>query len=64
MLRRDLFGLPGLALGIAVPATLPGVIPGHTFNVADFGAVADGRTLTTRALQAAVLPVPARTAKD
>ncbi len=54
MQRRDLFGLPSLALGFAVPAGLPVGDSARTFNVLDFGAVADGKTMNTRALQAAI----------
>ncbi len=53
MHRRDLFSLPAFALGFAVPANPPAAAT-RTFNVVDFGAVANGKTMNTRALQATV----------
>ena len=47
------FIFAGLALAAAGSIPLPS-IPDKTFNITDFGAIADGKTMDTRAIQKAV----------
>ena len=54
MRRRDLFGLPALALGYALPAAASSPNENKGFNVLEFGAKPDGKTMNTGALQAAI----------
>ena len=57
MRRRDMFALPTLALGFALPEIASAaVVPRklREFNILDFGAIDDGKTLNTPIIQAAI----------
>lgn len=58
MLRRNfLYSSAMSAIGLGIPSAHPkphGAPAPHVFNVLDYGAVADGKTLNTRGIQAAI----------
>ncbi len=56
MQRRDFFSLPSLAAGMFLPKAFSsaGAKTAAIHNVLDYGAVADGRTLNTAAIQSAI----------
>ena len=60
MLRRDLFSLPSLAIGFALPAGVSSLAIAQResslpcFDVLAYGAKADGKTLCTAAIQSAL----------
>jgi hypothetical protein len=53
MLRREFLSTSSFALGFALPGTGFGAIPSAK-SILDYGAVADGKTLNTKAIQRAI----------
>jgi len=54
MQRRDLFVLPFLAAGASLPIAAATRGAANAYDITDFGAVADGKTLNTAAIQRAI----------